>query len=214
MPTRLLYLDTSADETVVSWMEDKRVLAEEIMPGSRDHGLHIHRLIDSVCEQVQHPLSALQGIVVMNGPGSYTGLRISLSVAKGFCYALQIPLFLLNKLDVMALASMNEIPQGDRIILARARADEYFYGVFNEEGRPLITPRVVNFNDWQDPKHPIFTYQADLVDEFPQLKYLSISSEIRCLAGFNAFFDQNEADLMHAEPFYLKNVFINKINKL
>lgn len=214
MPIRLLYLDTSADETIVSWMEDERVLAEEIVAGSRDHGLHIHSLIDTVCERVQQPLSALQGIVVMNGPGSYTGLRISLSVAKGFCYALQIPLFLLNKLNVLAIASISEFPQGDRIILARARADEYFYGAFNEEGSATDTPRVVNFTDWQTQKHPLFTYQSELAEEYPRLKYLTISSEIRCLAAFNAFFEKKEADLMHSEPFYLKNVFINKINKL
>ena len=41
MPIRLLYLDTSADETVVSWMEDGRIVAEQVMPGSKDHGLHI-----------------------------------------------------------------------------------------------------------------------------------------------------------------------------
>lgn len=214
MPIRLLYLDTSANETRVSWMEDERVLVEEIVPGSKDHGLHIHGLIDTVCERAQQPLSALQGIVVMNGPGSYTGLRISLSVAKGFCYALQIPLFLLNKLDVLAMASVSELPHGDRIILARARAEEYFYGVYNEEGRAVITPRVVNHNEWQAQKHPIFTYQLELADEFPQLNYLSTSSETLCLAAFKAFFDKKEADLMHSEPFYLKNVFINKINKL
>lgn len=214
MPTRLLYLDTSADETLVSWMEDERVIAEEIMPGSRDHGLHIHGLINTLCERVQQPLSALHGVVVMNGPGSYTGLRISLSVAKGFCYALHIPLFLLNKLDVMALASLVELPKGDRIILARARANEYFYGVYNEEGHATVTPRVVDMNEWQHQNHPIYTYQTDLVVEMPQLQHLTISSEMRCLASFKAFFEKKEADLRHSEPFYLKNVFINKINKL
>jgi tRNA threonylcarbamoyladenosine biosynthesis protein TsaB len=214
MPIRLLYLDTSADETLVSWMEDERVIAEEIVPGSRDHGLHIHRLINSVCERVQHPLSALHGVVVMNGPGSYTGLRISLSVAKGFCFALHIPLFLLNKLDVMALASLVELPKGERIILARARANEYFYGVYNEEGHAIVTPKVVDFTDWQHQNQPIYTYQADLAEEFPRLKHLTIPSKIRCKASFKAFFEKKEADLMHSEPFYLKNVFINKINKL
>ena len=176
--------------------------------------MHIHGLINTLCERVQQHLSALHGVVVMNGPGSYTGLRISLSVAKGFCYALHIPLFLLNKLDVMALASLVELPKGDRIILARARANEYFYGVYNEEGHATVTPRVVDMNEWQHQNHPIYTYQTDLVVEMPQLQHLTISSEMRCLASFKAFFEKKEADLRHSEPFYLKNVFINKINKL
>ncbi len=214
MPIRLLYLDTSADETIVSWMEDGCVMAEQVMPGSRDHGLHIHSMVELVCQQVSLSLSDLQGIVVMNGPGSYTGLRIALSVAKGFCYALNAPLFLLNKLDMLAIASLSVVAEGPRSIIGRARADEYFYGLYNELGQSIEEPQVVNSDYWIKQTHPQFTFQAPLADEIPQLIGLEISAQTRCQVSFDAFLANKTADLMQSEPFYLKNVFINKINKL
>lgn len=214
MPVRLLYLDTSADETIVSWMEDGYVIAEQVLPGSRDHGLHIHSMVEMVCQQVSLSLSDLHGIVVMNGPGSYTGLRIALSVAKGFCFALNTPLFLLNKLDVLAIASLSDVANGPRSIIGRARADEYFYALYDELGKPIEAPQVVHLDYWIKQKHPQFTFQPTLSDEIPQLKWLEISSKTRCKVSFDAFLSKKTADLMQSEPFYLKNVFINKINKL
>lgn len=214
MPIRLLYLDTSADETLVSWMEDGSVVAEQVMLGSRDHGLHIHSMVEKVCQEVALTLSDLHGIVVMNGPGSYTGLRIALSVAKGFCYALNIPLFLLNKLDVLAVASLSIEAKGPRAIIGRARADEYFYGLYNELGETLEEPQVVHSDYWMGQTHPQFTFQATLAEEIPQLKHLDLSAKSRCKVSFDAFLANKTADLMQSEPFYLKNVFINKINKL
>lgn len=214
MPIRLLYLDTSADETVVSWMEDGRIVAEQVMPGSRDHGLHIHSMVDIVCKEISSSLTDLHGIVVMNGPGSYTGLRIALSVAKGFCYALNVPLFLLNKLDVMAMASLAVAAEGPRAIIGRARADEYFYGLYDAQGLAIEVPQVVSSAHWQTQNTPQFTFQANLADEMPSLQYLEIAPETRCLVCFKAFSEEKQVDLMLSEPFYLKNVFINKINKL
>jgi tRNA threonylcarbamoyladenosine biosynthesis protein TsaB len=195
-------------------MEDGCVKAEQVMPGSRDHGLHIHTLVDKVCQEVALSLSDLQGIVVLNGPGSYTGLRIALSVAKGFCYGLNVPLFLLNKLDVMAIASLSVITEGPRAVIGRARADEYFYGLYDGLGYALEAPQVVNTDYWINQTHPLFTFQASLEEEIPQLKWIGIDAGTRCKVSFDAFLANKSADLMQSEPFYLKNVFINKINKL
>ncbi len=103
----------------------------------------MHGAIKQLVEDCGIALKSLDAIAVSSGPGSYTGLRISLSAAKGICYALNIPLILVNTLKVMASAVA---PQADDLIcpMIDARRMEVFTALYDrglnlvEEPRALI----------------------------------------------------------------------------
>src|SRR5690606_1337562 len=68
-------------------------------------------LIRSLLEEGNHSFKDLGAIAVSMGPGSYTGLRIGVSTAKGLCYALDIPLLAVNTLDAMAQGFIKKFPE-------------------------------------------------------------------------------------------------------
>lgn len=214
MMAYLLYLDTSAQETHVLCLNRDAIVAERRIPESRDHGQYIHGLIEECLHESHLTFNDLDGLVVMNGPGSYTGLRIALSVAKGFCYALNKPLFLLNKLAVSAIASQQFLPDGPRSVIARARADEYFFGRYNPHGEVLEPPRLMLTNELTLVDGPIFTFQTPENCAWNEAKTVTLDSTTLAKRCYDTFLHEKPADLMYAEPFYLKNVYINKINKL
>ncbi|MBU3676250.1 MAG: tRNA (adenosine(37)-N6)-threonylcarbamoyltransferase complex dimerization subunit type 1 TsaB [Chitinophagaceae bacterium] len=210
----LLYLDTSAQATQVLCIHNQQVLAERSIAESRDHGQHIHQLIDAILSETKLQLSQFDAFVVMNGPGSYTGLRIALSVAKGFCYALQKPLYLLHKLHVTAKACLALNPQHAFSVIARARAGEYFHAQYNRLGQVEAAASIKTSEALNAMNSPFYTFQtlAECAWESVQTVPLNTSTLAQC--SFDAFLHEKPADLMYAEPFYLKNVYINKINKL
>lgn len=210
----LLYLDTSAQATQVICLQNDTVLSERIIPQSRDHGQYIHTLIDEVLLESKLTLSQLDGLIVLNGPGSYTGLRIALSVAKGLCYALQKPLYLLHKLQVTAIASLEQTPQGPFSVIARARAGEYFYAHYNQDGNLQGEATLVTSEALAQIPHPLYTFQLPEDCDWEGANYVPLQASTLAKCSFDAFLNEKPADLMYSEPFYLKNVYINKINKL
>ena len=88
----LLLIDSSNQQCSIALSEGDQIVAsaDAIEPGSYIHAEQLHVLIQEV--MTHHAFDQLDGIVISNGPGSYTGLRIGMSSAKGLAYALDIPL--------------------------------------------------------------------------------------------------------------------------
>jgi len=86
-------------------------------------------------------LKDIDAIAVTNGPGSYTGLRVGLSSAKGLCFALNKPLILLNTLEVMALASIEQ-PENSTLFcpMIDARRMEVFTALYDRNLSVVIAP--------------------------------------------------------------------------
>ena len=97
----LLYLDTSDKKSLLLIIREGAVIAERSNDIQNNHGQVINSQIQEMMTECNLPWQQIDAICVLNGPGSYTGLRISLATAKGLCYAQSIPLILLNKLDLI-----------------------------------------------------------------------------------------------------------------
>lgn len=98
----VLGIDSSTDRLGIGLAEDDRVLHEGIVETSREHASRIIGLIDHVLREAAFEKTALGGIAVADGPGSFTGLRIGMAVAKGMAVALEIPLAGVSTFKVMA----------------------------------------------------------------------------------------------------------------
>lgn len=98
----LLHIDTSLELASVALSAENKLLAFASNNNQQDHAAWIHTAIEELMKKAEHALSDLAAISVTIGPGSYTGLRVGLSTAKGICYALKKPLITIPTLELIA----------------------------------------------------------------------------------------------------------------
>ena len=99
----ILCLETATKNCSVALSENGSVIAfKEVATEGYSHAENLHVFIEAVMNQALKELQELDAIAVSKGPGSYTGLRIGVSAAKGLCYSLDIPLISLETLDILA----------------------------------------------------------------------------------------------------------------
>src|SRR5687767_11793844 len=98
----ILSLETSTHVCSVALHDAGKLLAQREVYTPQSHATRLAPMIDEVRTEAGIALQQLQAVAVASGPGSYTGLRIGVSTAKGLCYTLQIPLVAVGTLDVMA----------------------------------------------------------------------------------------------------------------
>ena len=98
---RILCIETSLEYCSVSLIQDGRVIDSENINIKKSHSEFILVLVKTLLKRVKISLNQLSAIAVNKGPGSYTGLRIGVSTAKGLCFSLDLPLISVNSLDLM-----------------------------------------------------------------------------------------------------------------
>ena len=98
----ILHIDTAGQTASIAISANDTLLVEKLNTNQFDHASWIHTAIQEAMLEVNLPLEKLDAISVTIGPGSYTGLRVGLSTAKGLCYALEKPLITIPTLQLMA----------------------------------------------------------------------------------------------------------------
>ncbi len=144
----LLAIDTANERCSVAVGFSGSVLAEAVVEDGFRHAEKLTLLIAEVLATTGLKLKNLDGVVVSAGPGSYTGLRIGASVAKGLCYGSGLPLIGIDTLEMMARGFMKvypETPPNQLLVpMIDARRDEVFTAVlstdfsFLQESAPLV----------------------------------------------------------------------------
>ncbi len=164
-------------------------------------------------------LTDVDAIVVAKGPGSYTGLRVGVSTAKGLCYALDKPLIAINTLQAMALQLVPFFPGHLFCPMIDARRMEVYAAVlddsnaFVQETQAVILTensfetllannRVVFFGDGAAKCKPLFAQHANAV--FPETDIKPSARTVGQL-GTIAFRDSQFEDVAQFEPYYLKD---------
>ena len=99
---KILYLDTSSKFLSLAVGRDDKVLARAHRKLDRKHSLQLVPLIDKVLKKAKVPLKKLDGFCVSKGPGSFTGLRIGITVIKGLAFVLRKPVVAIPSLDILA----------------------------------------------------------------------------------------------------------------
>ena len=221
--TYILNIETATKNCSVSISKEGKTIAlNELNDGKYSHAEKLHELIGQVVLEAKIALSHLNAIAVSKGPGSYTGLRIGVSAAKGLCFALDIPLISVNTLQSLALSV--SIEKGYKIPLLDARRMEVYSQVFSEKNEKtrevyaeiidansfmefLNAEKVYFFGDGAEKCKKIITHKnAIFIDEkFPSAKEMSVIS-------YEKYVKSEFEDIAYFEPFYLKE-FLGAIPK-
>ena len=147
----ILNIDTAIETASVCLSRDGKTSTLLKSDNLRNHATWLHSAIQLALQKEAIALKQIEAIAVTIGPGSYTGLRIGLSAAKGLCFSLNIPLIAINTLKVMAHATINE--QGDLLCpLIDARRNEVFTAVYDKTLKEVLQPAntIINEKSFED----------------------------------------------------------------
>jgi len=212
----ILNIETSTTNCSVALSKNGTVIGlKEDNSLEYSHAERLHVYIDEVLKTAKVTIDQLEAIAISKGPGSYTGLRIGVSAAKGLCYALSIPLISVPTLE--ALAHQVENPKGTIVAMLDARRMEVYSAIYDadyNEIRPteaevltsesyqeLLESSSVYFvgNGVAKTKDLITHKNAQFVqDKLPSAKQM-------CALSYEKFKSIAIEDVAYFEPFYLKD---------
>ena len=127
----VLHIDTAGQTASIAISANDTVLVEKLNANQFDHASWIHTALQEAMREANLSLEKIDAISVTIGPGSYTGLRVGLSTAKGLCYALEKPLITIPTLQLMA--SVIECDTNTWICpMIDARRMEVYYALYDQ----------------------------------------------------------------------------------
>ena len=216
----ILNLETATKNCSVALAKDGKTIAcKEIAAQNFSHAEKLHVFIEEILSENNIQFSDLNAIAVSQGPGSYTGLRIGVSSAKGLCYALNIPLIALDTLQL--LAKQITVENGIILPMIDARRMEVFSAFYDKNHIQIRTTQaeIIDESSYQEISGTIhlvgdgiekfkntltdekFIFHSDVV--FPSAKEMSELS-------FDKFKKNDFVDVAYFEPFYLKDFVLSK----
>ena len=201
--------------------EGKTILYKEIAEEGYSHAERLHVFIEEIIKDAGITFQDLSAIAVSQGPGSYTGLRIGVSAAKGLCFALDIPLIAVDTLQV--LASQASVSDGLIVPMIDARRMEVYSAIFtsNFEKTRAIQAEIITENSFEDLEETLYLVgdcaekcKTVLTKEnfifLDEIKYPS-AKEMSWLS-FVKHKKNDIVDVAYFEPYYLKD-FMMTVSK-
>ncbi|MGM8360407.1 tRNA (adenosine(37)-N6)-threonylcarbamoyltransferase complex dimerization subunit type 1 TsaB [Flavobacterium sp. ARAG 55.4] len=223
MNNYILNIETATKNCSVSIAKNgKTIICNQIAEEGYSHAERLHVFIEESIAAVGINFKDLVAVAVSQGPGSYTGLRIGVSAAKGLCYALGIPLIAVDTLQ--ALAAQAKVDDGLIIPMLDARRMEVYSTVFsaNLEQKRSILAEVITEESFQELEEKLY-FVGDCADKCKEvltksnfvfledIKYPS-ANEMSVLS-YEKFLKEDFADVAYFEPYYLKDFMITTSKK-
>lgn len=216
----ILNLETSTKNCSVSIAKDgiQLCLVEESEENFA-HGEKLNQFVDWCIDGAEINIKDLDAVSVSKGPGSYTGLRIGVSSAKGYAYGLDIPLLAVNTLEILVESQKNK---GFDIIIPMldARRMEVYTAIFDNNGKQITETeakvidetsflelqgkKIVFIGDGAEKcKEVLVHLNATFIQEYPSAKNMIAISE-------DKFNQKLVEDVAYFEPYYLKDFIAGK----
>lgn len=142
---RIILIETSTSLCSTAIVEDGRVVCERLSSEPRVHASMTAPYVSEMLNELGLKVKDCSAVAVGKGPGSYTGLRVGVSTAKGLCFGAGIPLISVGTLDTLVWQAVDEglVPEGCKYIIPMidARRMEVYTGIFTPDGRQ-VSPTV------------------------------------------------------------------------
>ena len=216
----ILNIETATKNCSVSIAANgKTLVCKEMSELGYSHAEKLHLFIQDVIQEAAISFSQLSAIAVSQGPGSYTGLRIGVSAAKGLSYALQIPLISVDTL----LALAHQVSENDGLIIPMidARRMEVYSAIFDSNKQKIrevqaeiisaesfaaISEKIYFIGDSNEKVKSVLTKSnfvfLDAI-QYPSAKEMSTISHQKYL-------EKDFEDVAYFEPYYLKDFLFTK----
>ena len=212
----ILHIETSTKQCSVALAYKGKSLSSRVLNSeSFSHNEKLHLFISEILEEANLKPKRLDAISVSKGPGSYTGLRIGVAAAKGFCFALDIPLIALNSLEIL-VQSVTQAEVDLIIPMMDARRMEVYTAIFDGSKNWINQTSALSQNSFKEiVKDKTVLFLGNGINKFQEL-----IPEINLIHSFennypNAidmveltwekYISEDFESLAYFEPFYLKD---------
>lgn len=218
MPT-LLYIDTSGNTATIALSANGGLKALRRHHQAQEQAAVINLLIEDLLQECDLQLRDLDALCVCAGPGSYTGLRVGLSTAKGIAFALDKPLMLFNKLELIAREFNTQHTASQLVVALKARLGEYFVARYDAAHTVLTEPQHLfeaGLDTMLQGQEALLLSDTDLPYTGPRV--MIPADYAAGMDSWIAFATARFAtgrfdDLAYSEPFYLKAAFTTQSKK-
>ena len=223
----ILCIETGTDICSVGIARDGELMSLRESDQGRDHAKQVAVFVDELLRETGVKPDELDAVAVGMGPGSYTGLRIGVSFAKGLCYGLNIPLLAVGSLEALTDVAIKDYEAGiiqvegwDEALLCPmvdARRMEVYTRIFNSrcEAQSEVSAEIIteeSFSQWRAKgKLVIFGNGAAKCQEMlPDAIYIDVAPSARGLTriAHQLFEAGKTVDIAYFEPFYLKDFVV------
>jgi len=216
----ILCLETSTKACSVALGLNGNIIAiKESVDEKYSHAENITLYIEDVCKQKDISLKDIDAVAVSKGPGSFTGLRIGVSTAKGLCYALKKPLIAINTLEAMAAGCVHHQSDTPSLFcpMIDARRLEVYCAVYSENLTEIkkTTAEIIDKNSFSDLllSHKICFFgdganKCKAIISHPNAIFsdsIHPSAKFMLLLAEKRFSENKVEDIAYLEPFYLKD---------
>lgn len=223
----ILNIETATTVCSVSVSENGETIAFKETNNGYTHAENLHVFIDEVIKVASLNLKDLNAIAVSKGPGSYTGLRIGVSAAKGLAYGLNIPLIAIDTLQAMTYAALiTGIDNAVYCPMLDARRMEVYTAIYSQQLDFVKGTEALIVDETSIEQFSTYNKIYFFGDGMPkckpslsQLKNVNFidgiipSSRNMSQLSFKKYMTKNFEDVVYFEPFYLKDFLITAKKK-
>ena len=219
----VLHLDTALQQANIGIAADGKLIENIQNEDQYSHASFVQPAIQRVLQQTKINIEDIAAFGITSGPGSYTGLRVAMSSAKGLCFVLGKPLLSVSTLEVMTMAAIEKFPGFDYYCpMIDARRNEVFTALYTPmlkvkmAAQPVILDSssfeqelskasILFFGSGSLKCKSLIRYYNNAFFELVEYGGMHIA---KCL--FNSFKNSVFDDLAYSEPLYLKDFYLGK----
>ena len=229
----ILCIETGTDICSVGIARDGELLSLRESDEGRDHARKVGVFVDELLRETGIAPDDLDAVAVGKGPGSYTGLRIGVSFAKGLCYGLRKPLLAVGSLDALVEVAREDYEAGILAVddwqharlcpMVDARRMEVYAQVFDSEGvaQSEVSAEVISEESFASCRHagvPFVIFGSGArkcADLLAGATFVEVTPSARGLARLaqQALDEGRTEDIAYFEPFYLKDFVVTTSKK-
>lgn len=219
----ILSIDTAFETAGICLAQDGNVVGEKYNATQTDHAGWIHTAIHELLNASSKNIRDIDAIAVTSGPGSYTGLRVSMATAKGMCFSLNIPLIIKDTLSLSAQTVKKSIKGGysSPVLycpMVDARRMEVYTALYDAELQEIMPPAALildahSFEKELEQHTVIFSGNGSgkwqNICPHPNAVFSNVMYHVSDLAivAEDKYHKQEFGDLAYTEPLYVKNVY-------
>ncbi|MBC7693857.1 MAG: tRNA (adenosine(37)-N6)-threonylcarbamoyltransferase complex dimerization subunit type 1 TsaB [Burkholderiales bacterium] len=223
----LLHIESTSTVCSVSISKDAELLTLKELNNGYTHAENLHVFIEHALIETNLKASDLNAISVSSGPGSYTGLRIGFSAAKGLAFALNIPLITIDTLKALSVSAIRQIKEEAVFIpMMDARRMEVYCAAYDHNLKEILQVQALVLNEESikafELNKPLYFFgdgmpkAKELLQQLPQshfIENINTSSSSMIQLAFEKYMKNDFADVAYSEPNYLKEFFFHTAKK-
>lgn len=196
---KTLFIDTSFSDVSIAILKDNKIISSIQNNIPNEHSIYAHPYIEKVLKDSNTLPKEIDNIMVVNGPGSFTGVRIGLTIAKVYAYLENIPVTPISSLKTLALSE-----KGEYILsLIDARNDNYYLGLYDKNYNDVIKEHFTNIKEVQEllnkyPNIKIVTNSKINLDNYQLINNINIENIV------NYYQNKEQVNAHQVLPNYLK----------